>query len=71
MERWCETAAAVANGWRRLKLTPAQAAAHAVFWETMCDKDPSLPRCSDSVAQAAAGEFDCTVRWVDRHGHVR
>lgn len=70
MERWCETAAAVVNGFRR-KMIPAEAAVHAINWERLCDEMPSLPRGSGDVARMAAGAYDDIFRRIERHDHER
>lgn len=70
MESWAKTACAVVNGMRR-KITPAQAAVHAINWERLCDEIPALPRGSNEVAMLAAGAFDDVIRMITRHDDER
>jgi len=72
MERWCETATAVINGTRK-KMTPAQAAVHAVQWEKVRRDRPAwlLPE-QTSVPAIAAGSCDDLIRMFSTDGyHVR
>lgn len=65
MERWCETAAAVVNGWRHAT-TPVQAAVDAVRWQQVV---PDLAQgASDAAARTSAGSYDSYFRRLPHFG---
>lgn len=68
MERWCETACAVASGGRNKPL-PCEVATHAIHWADLVRNSPAL-RGQEQTSQTAvsAGDYDRVIR-LYRGGH--
>ena len=69
LERWCETAAAVVQGYRR-KMRPVDVAIHAIRCADQFPKDHVINSDDhSSAARMSAGEFDDYIRLLP--GEVR
>lgn len=61
MESCAETACAVANGFRSVRQTPAQAAVQCVRWMQMIPP-ADAKAASDAAARLSAGTYDDVIR---------
>lgn len=72
METWAETACAVANRYRHVRYTPAQAAVACVQWGHVLPP-ADAKSAADAAARLAAGNYDDVIRRFPATGgdHVR